>query len=302
MTPMRKLFLPFTLLFSLCVSGFAVARDDHASHHDAPAPVEMQGENQKQHGTAPAPSHEALLKPKVAVVVQEITLNAPQGTGKHRLYVAMPEKPVGKLPAVVLIHEWWGLNENIESMARLLAGEGYLVGAIDVYGKPATRDPAQAARFYAMATAKQAATTALVEKAADTLLAMPQAAGSQVGVMGWCFGGNQTLQAASRLPAKVKAAVVYYGIQLRIEKEISPIQAPVLGLYGAKDSLIPKSSIEFMHGELKKKGVATDWVIYDGAGHAFANPSAGNEKNYHPASAADAWVRTLAWLNKYLKG
>ena len=121
----------------------------------------------------------------------------------------------------------------------------------------------------------------------------------RVGVVGWCFGGNQALQAAQALPTELDATVIFYGGNPPSDAAaLRPLQMPVLGLYGAEDSSIPEAAVAAFDAALTEAGVEHTFHVYPGAGHAFANPSG---QSYQPAAAQDSWRRVTAFLAENLK-
>jgi carboxymethylenebutenolidase len=197
---------------------------------------------------------------------------------------------------VILIHEWWGLNDNIRQMARRLAGEGYSALAVDLYEGRVASDPDTARAL--MQDAMQRG-DALIDnlKAARAYLAEHEQA-PRIGVVGWCFGGGWALQAGLRLGADLDAVVMYYGRVESDPRELSRLAAPLLGLFGGRDRAIPVAGVRAFEQELARLGKTAEVRVYPDADHAFANPSGGN---YDPEAARDAWARTLDFLAKHLQ-
>ena len=210
-------------------------------------------------------------------------------------YFAAPQDMFEPLPAVIMIHEWWGLNDNIRAMADRLAGEGYIVFAVDLYEGKLASDPAEA-RALMLEVVEEP------ERAEDNIRAayefLSETAGApRIGSLGWCFGGSWSLNAAKLFPEDLDATVIYYG-QVSIDEEmLRPISAPILGLFAAEDTGIPVTSVQAFEKALRQLRKTHEIHIYPEVGHAFANPT-GN--NYHAESAEDAWERTLAFFDRYL--
>lgn len=199
----------------------------------------------------------------------------------------------GNYPGVVMIHEWWGLNEEIKEAAKLLAEEGYTVLAVDLY-KGEVAENADRARELVTALDQEAATANL--RAATTYL-RNQAGAEKIASWGWCFGGGQSLQLAlSGEP--LDATVIYYGSLVDDRLQLKQINGPVLGIFGDQDSSIPVSSVEVFEAGLISAEVPHQIEIYKGVGHAFANPSGAN---YAPKETMDAWEKTLDFLRTNLK-
>lgn len=204
---------------------------------------------------------------------------------------AYPEKE-GEYPGVVMIHEWWGLNDNIKDMAKELAKEGYRVLAVDLFGKVATTPDearAQTARLNQIKAIENL-------KAASNFLR--QAGSSKVASLGWCFGGKQSVELAIS-GEKLDATVVYYGSGLATTTErLQAIKWPVLGIFGDQDQAIPIATVRAFETSLNTLGIINEIHIYPGVGHAFANPSG---MNYAPTETKDAWAKTLAFLKENLR-
>ncbi|MBY0110701.1 dienelactone hydrolase family protein [Patescibacteria group bacterium] len=197
----------------------------------------------------------------------------------------------GNYPGVVMVHEWWGLNEHIKEKAEELAGHGYRVLAVDLHGSIATtREEAMALvgalnQEEALANMK-AATAFLTQEGAE-----------KIAALGWCFGGGQALQ-FSLAGEELDATVVYYGTLVTDPARLSAIEWPVLGVFGSADQSISTTTVATFERALDQVGVENEIYMYEGVGHAFANPT-GN--NYAPEETADAWEKTLAFLNRTLK-
>ncbi|MEW6721908.1 MAG: dienelactone hydrolase family protein [Candidatus Micrarchaeota archaeon] len=207
-------------------------------------------------------------------------------------YLAKPAAE-GDFPGVVMIHEWWGLNDNIRDMARALASQGYVVLAVDLYeGEYATtQDQARAL----VSSLNQTRATENLRAAASYLRNSEGA--PKVASLGWCFGGGQSMQMALS-GERMDATVIYYGNVNVSESQLSPVKWPVLGVFGAEDTAIPVSTARDLEIKLDRLGVENEVYIYPGVGHAFANPSG---MNYAPEETKDAWAKTVSFLERHLK-
>ena len=206
-------------------------------------------------------------------------------------YYASPKEP-GNYPGVVMVHEWWGLNENIKDMARQLAAEGYQVLAVDLYkGEVAeTRDRAQELR------------TALTqEEALENMIAatryLRDMGANKVASLGWCFGGGKSLELALS-GEQMDATVIYYGSLVTDASELKKITWPVLGIFGDQDTSIPVETVKQFRSALMEARVVHEIYTYTGVGHAFANPTG---QSYAPEQTEDAWAKTLTFLKKHLQ-
>ena len=203
-----------------------------------------------------------------------------------------------KLPAVVMIHEWWGLNDNIKDMANELASEGYVVLAADLYNGEVAADPNRAMELVSSVRENPEQAISNLQSAVQYLASLPNVNSSRIASLGWCFGGGQSLQLALNSEQNPLAAtVIYYGNLVNDTNELSKINWPVLGIFGDQDQSIPVESVNAFEQALNETGITNEIYIYPGVGHAFANPSG---DNYAPAETVDAWEKTLAFLKKYV--
>lgn len=211
--------------------------------------------------------------------------------GATRGFYAAPKAP-GEYPGVVMIHEWWGLNDNIRDMARELAGQGYRVLAVDLFGTVAATPEEARAQVNALDQARAAANL----QAAAAFLRTKGAV--RLASLGWCFGGAQSLRLALS-GEKLDATVIYYGNLVIDPAELKKITWPVLGIFGEQDQSIPVATVNSFRDALASLGVSNSIHVYPGVGHAFANPSGAN---YAPEETTDAWGKTVAFLAEHLKG
>jgi carboxymethylenebutenolidase len=197
-----------------------------------------------------------------------------------------------------LIHEWWGLNENIQDMANELAEQGYVVLAADMYGGQVATTPDQAMPLAGSVRENPSEAIANLQAAVSYLGSLENVNSSRIATLGWCFGGGQSLQLALNSEENPLAAtVLYYGDLVLDEQELSKIQWPVLGIFGDQDDSIPVENVTKFEQALNSTGVPNEIYIYKGVGHAFANPSG---DNYAPEQTADAWNKTMAFLKKHV--
>lgn len=192
---------------------------------------------------------------------------------------------------VVVIQEWWGLNDNIKRIADRFAEQGFAALAPDLYHGVVTTEPDEARK--AVMELDMDAAAREIQAAVDYLQIQPGVEG--VGVVGFCMGGRLSLL-MSRQAERLGAAVAFYGRALEPE-QAAEVRVPVLGLYGAEDHGIPVESVRAMQAALEAAQVPNAFHIYEGAGHAFFNDV---RESFHPEAAADAWQRTLSWLREHL--
>jgi carboxymethylenebutenolidase len=200
-----------------------------------------------------------------------------------------------QLPGVVVIHEWWGLNDNIRTATRRLAGEGYRALAVDLYGDSTAQTPQQAQSLMQAATADPEQITANLRAAHQHLEADEGA--PRVAVMGWCFGGGMTFRAVADRPTAFDAAVAYYGTpEAMTPSVLQQLSTPILAHFGRQDQVVPPKQVKAFRSRLDGRGVNVQVYMYD-AGHAFANPSG---DSYDAEAAEAAWGRTTAFLRTHL--
>jgi carboxymethylenebutenolidase len=209
-------------------------------------------------------------------------------------YVVRPADVGGPLPGVIVIHEWWGLNDNVRSMAGRLAAEGFEVLAVDLYGGRSASTPDEARALMERVSERP-------EPARDNLR---QAAAwfrdrgvPSIGSLGWCFGGGWSLQTAVDLGDELDGAVVYYGFVETDPEALRSLTAPVLAFFGGQDRGIPLDRVRAFEAALEALAKDAEVIVYPEAGHAFANPSG---RNWEPAAADDSWQRAVAFLHEVL--
>jgi carboxymethylenebutenolidase len=224
-----------------------------------------------------------------AITTTETTIDGTPG------YLARPADD-GTYPAVVMIHEWWGLNENIRHMADILAGHGYVVFAVDLYDGQVAMNSSRAAELSGQVRNNPDAAVSKMSAAVSGLRELPYTT-DQVASLGWCFGGGQSLQ-LSLSETDLNATVIYYGTLATDEETLQRIDAPVLGIFGAEDQVVGIESVRAFNETLDELGVDHEVYVYEGAGHAFANPSG---ESFRPDDTRDAWGKTLRFLNETLK-
>lgn len=200
-------------------------------------------------------------------------------------------------PAVIVIHEWWGLNDWVKQQAADLADHGYVALAVDLYRGQVASDPDTAHQLSRGLPQDRGIRD--LEGAEAFLSTDKHVDASRIGAIGWCMGGGYTLNFAVADP-RLKAVVVNYGPLPTEESSLQHIQAAVLGNYGALDKGIPPASVESFAATMKKLGKPVDVKIYPDAGHAFENP--GNTTGYRAQDAADAHRRSLQFLAQKLGG
>ena len=206
--------------------------------------------------------------------------------------------PAGKgpFPALVVIHEWWGLNDWVKDQASKLADQGYAALAIDLYrGKVATT---QEMAHEIMRGVPEDRAKRDLHAAVEFLKSQPNVKKDHIGSIGWCMGGGYSLDVALQEP-DLAATVINYGHLATDTDALKKINAPILGLFGAQDQGISPADVHKFEQALKQLGKKVDIKIYDDAGHGFENPN--NKDGYRADDTADAWKRTVDFLAATLK-
>jgi carboxymethylenebutenolidase len=250
----------------------------------------------------PATGHTGILSEEDFKALHQLRTDkppAPRGEmidlAGTRAYLSLPAGAKAPLPGVVVIQEWWGLNDNIKHWSDRLAADGYAALAVDLYGGKVATTPDEA--MAAMKSVDEARTLATLQAAHAFLASDPRIRAKKRGSIGWCFGGHWSLRLALVAP-DLDAAVIYYGRLVTDAAELKAIRASVLGVFGNLDKGIPPENVNEFEAALKAAGVKHRILRYD-AEHAFANPSS---PRYDQPAARAAWDEARAFLAKTLKG
>jgi carboxymethylenebutenolidase len=205
----------------------------------------------------------------------------------------------GTLPAVVMIHENKGLNDHIKNMANLLARNGYVVLAVDLFKGEVTTDRNRSSELTQNIRDNPDIATANLQSAVKYLASLPNVNAEKIASLGWCFGGAQSLQLAlNSQDHPLSATIIYYGRLITDNATLAKIKWPVLGIFGDQDSSIPVDTVKAFESALNSNDIPNEIYIFKGVGHAFANPSG---DNYAPSETKDAWDKTLSFLDKHLR-
>jgi carboxymethylenebutenolidase len=202
------------------------------------------------------------------------------------------------MPAVIIIHEWLGLNEHIKNQADLLAKEGYVVLAVDLYRGEVATDSNRAMELASSVRNDPASAIDNLQSAVNYIKSLEIVDGNRIASLGWCFGGDWSLQLALNSSENPLAAtIIYYGRLVTDTASLSSISWPILGIFGDQDQAIPVESVEQFASALNASGITNEIYLYEGVGHAFANPSG---DNHAPKETADAWQKTIGFLRTYV--
>jgi carboxymethylenebutenolidase len=242
-------------------------------------------------GLATLPLATVLAYPDLAhaagSMTEDFSISTPNGL-KATGSLAKPKS--GKGPAILLIHEWWGLNDQIRTVANELSEMGYLCLAIDLYDGKYGATPEEAKSLMSGMNEGEAS-----EKLVTAINWLRENGTGKVATMGWCFGGGWSLNASLATP--VDATVIYYGRVNKTAAELASLSSPVLGHFGTLDKSINQEMVSGFEAAMKEAGKTELDVNWYEANHAFANPTGAR---YDEADAALAWQRTTAFLAKHL--
>lgn len=238
-----------------------------------------------QHGY-PGPTSASTAPTVSSVTIPGPVVHFPSTlAGEAGGYLALPAGAATK-PAIIVVPEWYGLNDWIRQQTDRLAKQGYVALAVDLYrGKTATTN--EEAHELSRALPEDRAMADLAS-AFKYLASRKDVDPARIGVLGWCMGGGYALALATQEP-RLAAAVINYGRLVTDPATIAKIKAPILGNFGAKDRGIPVASITTFEEALKAAGRSADIKVYADAGHAFMNPN--NKDGYRAESATDAQER-----------
>ena len=290
-----------SLLVTILLSVSLLSACDNSNEDPAETRQQAARENvnamSREHAndTAEA-SAAAQVEPQHAVISERLPYAE---VGEELVYghFVFPADMVEPLPAVIVIHEWWGLNDNVKAMADRLAAEGYIVLAVDLYGGEIATSPEQARQRMIEVVEDRERAEENIRQAYDFVNTVAEA--PAIGSLGWCFGGGWSLNTAMLFPDDLDAAVIYYGQVTTDAEALRPLNVPILGLFGGKDTGIPVESVQAFDEALAKLRKDYEIHIYPDAQHAFANPT-GNA--YDAEAAEDAWQKTLEFLGRKLAG
>ncbi|HYM55767.1 MAG TPA: dienelactone hydrolase family protein [Solirubrobacteraceae bacterium] len=218
----------------------------------------------------------------------------PTSAGAAPGYLAVPAGERG--PAIIVLQEWWGLEEHIRSVCDRFAAEGFFALAPDLYRGETTVQPSEAQQKMMALSMGQ------VEQdmcgAAEFLKSQPGVESAGVGAVGFCLGGGLAVWAAATCP-QIGAAVTYYYVMPHGKPDFTGVGGPVLGHFGTADEFIPVEAAESLEAELREAGVEVTFHYYDGAGHAFFN-DLDRLGTFDPGAAEVSWERTVSFLRSAL--
>jgi carboxymethylenebutenolidase len=223
------------------------------------------------------------------------TIKFQSAVGEAQGYLVTPEAK-GKHPAIIVIQEWWGVNDWVKDQTKRFADQGFVALAPDLYRGKVAASADEAHEL--MRGLPEDRAMADLKGAFKYLAARKDVDSKRIAVIGWCMGGGYALMLATAEP-RLAAGVVNYGHLMTDPKTIASVKVPLLGNFGADDRGIPAADVREFEAALKKAGKSADFKVYDGAGHAFMNPN--NKGGYVAAAADDAWKRIDRFLSSRLR-
>ncbi len=272
------------LLVTIClVSTFNPSAN--ADHHEL-------GEFEDHRHDTPTTTEGAKRAPQSATISSEV-IYGQSGDQLHKGYLSQPENIKAK-SGLIVIHEWWGLNEDIHLMADQLAGLGYHSLAVDLYDGKSAEGVREAFQLMTGLSKNEDAALANLKEAYDYLT--NELGAEKVGIIGWCLGGKWSLRGSLMLPNEIDATVIYYGSLIDDREQLATLEMPIIGFVGTKDRPYINQFIQF---DKDLKALNKDYSVhfYEGAGHAFANASG---TAYEPEAAEDSWKKTVNFLAAHL--
>lgn len=241
------------------------------------------------------PSQAASVDPDRAVIVDERMAYAEVRNELSYGHFVFPEDMIEPYPAIIVIHEWWGLNDGVRAMANRLAGLGYIVLAVDLYGGKTASSPGEAREMMLQVSRTPDKASENIRQAYRFLENIAEA--PRIASLGWCFGGGWSLNTALLFPNELDAAVIYYGQVTDNEEKLATLNMPILGIFAEEDTGISVASVRRFRAALASLEKDYQIEIFPGVGHAFANPTG---SNYDAEAAGKAWDLTVAFLESRL--
>lgn len=238
------------------------------------------------------------------IITKEIDYQ--QGNTTMKGMIAYDDAIKGKRPGVLIVHEWWGHNKHARDKAKMLAKEGYVGFAIDMYGDGKTADhPDDAGKFSSAVAGNMPLAKARFDAAMETLKAQDNVAADKLAAMGYCFGGGVVLNMA-RMGVELKGVSSFHGsIATKNPAKKGDIKASVRVFNGAADPFVKAEQIAALQEEMKNAGVDFEFINYPGVKHSFTNPDAdangkkfGLPLEYNAAADKDSWQKNLEFLNE----
>ncbi len=246
------------------------------------------------------------LAGSAAAAVKTETVHYRDGDQELQGYVAWDDAKSGKRPGVLVVHEWWGLNDYARERARKLAELGYVAFAVDMYGPgKVTTHPKEAGAWSSAISTNQAAWQQRALAGLSELRKRPQVDGSRVAAIGYCFGGSTVMQMAYA-GADLKGVASFHGaLPVASEAEAKKVHASVFAAHGKDDAFVPTERVLQFQEALDKAGVDWRMTIYGGTRHGFTNPDADSygidNLKYNPAADRRSWAELQRFFGEIFK-
>lgn len=274
---------------SACDPG---SRDETAQEGEARQKVDRM--SREHDGDSGTPSAGAEIPPTREVVAETLAYAEVDEELVYGHFV-FPSDMVNPLPGLIVVHEWWGLNDGVRAMADRLAAEGYIVLAVDLFGGKTAESPPDARELMLAVLQKPEFAEANLRQAYEFI--RDTGGAPRIGSLGWCFGGAWALNTALLFPDELDATVIYYGQVPDDEERLAPLNVPILGLFAEDDRGIPLETVQSFEQALENLEKNYEIEIFPDVGHAFANPSGAS---YDAEAAERAWELTSQFLREHL--
>ncbi len=245
---------------------------------------------------------------ETSVAIKEEPISYMEGTVNYKNFVAYDSNKQGKRPAVLVIPEWWGLNDYTKSRIKQLAGLGYIAMAVDMYGDGKNAaDPKEALVLATPFYKDPALTKTRIVAALNKLKQFEQTDTSNIAAIGYCYGGFVVLNAA-KLGADLKGVVSFHGSLAGVPVKKDMLKAKILVCHGEADSFVKKEEVDAFKHEMDSAGVDYTFISYPNATHAFTNPEATETGKkftmpieYNAAADTASWNDMKTFFGKIFK-
>jgi dienelactone hydrolase len=221
-------------------------------------------------------------------------------------YLAYDDRIKEKRPGVMVVHEWYGLNDYAKARAEQLANLGYIAFAVDIYGKGVrAKNREEAAKLAGMYRSDRGLMRARAAAGLEALRQQPQVDGSRIAAIGYCFGGGTALELA-RSGAQLSGVVSFHGnLDTPDPGDAKNIKAKVLALHGADDPLVTPAHVHAFQDEMRKASVDWQMVLYGGAVHSFTNPASGSDPSkglaYNEKADSRSWAAMRLFFDEIFR-
>ena len=240
------------------------------------------------------------------MTIRTETVTYEGGGATLRGYLARNDAGEGPRPGVLVVHEWWGLDEHMRRRCRMLAELGYTALAVDMYGEGAcAAHPDEAERLERAVVEDMATGAARFEAACRRLRSDPATDPARIAAIGYCFGGSIVLHAARTGMILAGVATFHGDLDAHFEPAPGSVRARILVCHGAEDHMIPQSSVDAFESEMERAGADYRLVALEGARHGFTNPAADESERrwrlgigYHPGADRRAWRELEGFLRE----